>query len=711
MTTRPSALHPGAWPVRAGLHLVGSSSRTVTFRDGNEVVDTASGTATAKPDLGLYSYGEFGPVLARTLTDLVNGIVQFSHWEDTPLGVAAVYRFQVPKAESHYQVHFCCIVNREYVTGQFYNSRSGQINATQNVTREPFDATPAYHGSLSIDPTTGAIVRIAILAELKSTDPLERAATVVEYGRVSIGGQTFICPVRSFVLSLQPPPYTPGVFPQPPSTLLINESAFTDYHRLGSSSRMVADGSVPAGTAQPDQPASAESTASSEQPVGPGTPSTTQPAPPPAPAGQQLAHSTSPAAQPSPPPAPPAAPVVPEISTANATGLPDIADNPATTGYSLKVTSRLVDIGVVALDKKGRPVTDLTPADFEIYDNGRKQYIRSFAAPAASPQTEPLAPAPNADLTFSNRASDAPISSAPAAPAQPASAGTILLIDESHIAWSDLNNARGQMLKFLAKTPANAPVGLYTMNGLGFRVLLELTTDHAALDARLKAFLPSAQFVSEAQEEERQNRQTFEYIHNINDLNNVNGNHIDVPDDPAQPIDYELLTKGDNPAGAAFIVLAQVARHLSAIPGHKNLVWIDSDNVFADWEDQAVGIDKSPKSVQSVALHAEEAMNDAHAAVYPFDVSQVEGGAITADLQNSSVELSPAAQDNATTAASAGAKSSSSLPPPSYRPNQNGRIDAQVSQAAPSHPGFRPRRRRGHRRPHHPPCQRPRWRA
>ena len=40
------------------------------------------------------------------------------------------------------------------------------------------------------------------------------------------------------------------------------------------------------------------------------------------------------------------------------------------------------------------------------------------------------------------------------------------------------------MLKFLSKIPANAPVGLYTMNSLGFHVLFELTTDHAALEAQ-----------------------------------------------------------------------------------------------------------------------------------------------------------------------------------------------------------------------------------
>ena len=223
------------------------------------------------------------------------------------------------------------------------------------------------------------------------------------------------------------------------------------------------------------------------------------------------------------------------------------------------------------------------------------------------------------------------------------SAGTILLIDEGHIAWSDLNYARGQMLKFLSKIPANAPVGIYTMNSLGFHVLLELTRDHAALEARLKSYMPSAQSVTQAQEEERRNRQSFDVVHSVADLNSVNGNHGDVPDSE-QPVDPELLQMGSNPTRAAFIILAQVARHFAAIPGHKSLVWVSTDNALADWEDQAVATDKSPKMVESYARRAQEAMNDAHAAVYPFDVSQLEAGGVGADLQNSNVQLAPAAR-------------------------------------------------------------------
>ena len=684
----PFAPHPGDYPIRAGLHPVGTASQSVTFRDGKEVADTpAAADASAKPNLGLYSFGEFGPVLARTFTDLVNGKVQFSHWEQTPLGIAAVYKFEVPKGESHYQVHFCCTVDAVYAARQAIGRNnvgrrsSESNNPAEDVKLVPFDTTPAYHGYLSIDPNTGAVLRIAIEAELSSGDPIERAATVVDYGRVAIGGQDFICPTRSVAISLQQAPYAPNGHVQPPPTLSINESTFTDYHRLAATVRVIADGSQPAGT-EPNAPGNptADIPVLTATPTAPSQPVPAQPtaangsaaSPTTAPtglSGQQMATSAAP---PSPPP--PAQPVIPEISMATATGLPDVSSNP-NSGYSLKITSHLVDVGVIVYDKHGHPVTDLKREDFELYDDGHKQDIRFFTAAAGLPEP----PSQTAPATsFSNRATDA------AVPLPSVSAGTILLIDEGHIAWSDLNYARGQMLKFLSKIPADAPVGIYTMNSLGFHVLLEPTRDHAALEARLKSYMPSAQSVTQAQEEERRNRQSFDVVHSVADLNSVNGNHGDVPDSE-QPVDPELLQMGSNPTRAAFIILAQVARHLAAIPGHKSLVWVSTDNALADWEDQAVATDKSPKMVESYARRAQEAMNDAHAAVYPFDVSQLEAGGVGADLQNSNVQLAPAAMDNLSTAQAAGGGGSGSgsgngAGAPSNRQTGTGRINAAMSQ-------------------------------
>jgi VWFA-related protein len=698
-------LRPGEWPIRAGFHLVGTSARVVTVRDGQEVTDSVQDARSkAEGVMGLYSFGEFGPILVRTLADVGNGKLQFSHWETSPLGVAAVFRYAVPRHESHYQVHFCCLSETEIQGGGGTLRPAPNRPGASAPNRLPvedkgqraYDTTPAYRGTLTIDPASGAIVRMTIDADLDPDNPITRAATIVEYSRVAIGDQAFVCPVRSLAISSQQGGLSLNGEPHGPPIVSINETTFTHYRRLGSSARLIADGSVPPGGAAPGQAgasgqtgkewvagASLQSGAATppaapqqaEAPTGGGAPAD----PAKADSAQKSDETREVASsQPINPLPPPAEPVIPEMSTSAANGIPDIPSGPPSaqdSGYTLKITSRLVDVNVVASDKKGRPVTDLKPEDFEIYDDGRKQEIRSFAAPpSGQPQTAaaPATPEGSRPATFSNRAS-APATGAAEPPAED---GTILLLDESHIAWNDLNNARGQMIKFLAALPAGQRVGLYTMTGLGFRVLVEMSADHGAVAARLNAFLPTAQSINEAQEEERRNRQQFSTVHNVADLNSVNGNHTDVPD-AEQPVDPELLTMGSSPARSALIILAQVARHLASIPGHKNLVWVASDNVLADWQDQAVGIDKSPKAIDSFEARAREAMNDAHAAIYPFDVSQLEAGGVTADLQHANVQLSQAAAENAATAASAGAAGGGAT---SNRDTGMGRISAQMSQ-------------------------------
>ncbi|HET6207084.1 MAG TPA: VWA domain-containing protein [Terracidiphilus sp.] len=714
--------HAGEFAVRLGLHLVNTSTRQITFRDGKEVLDPAPAAAStasvsAKPsdELGLRSWGEFGPALTVVLADMAGHKTTFSHWEQTAGGLVAVFHYAVPREASHYAVTYSYFDVKTIGRTQFgYSGRARTAQQVANIPRakevETYHETPGYKGMIAIDPATGAVLRITIEAELSSGDPLLRAATMIEYGPVTIGDRQFICPVRSLAIS-----QIPGTLSgcgsggamtlngagdvtewQSPTracdhspVLLINQTRFADYHRLGSTSRILTDGAV-AETSAPGAvapaPDSGSSPSSAIAPPAPAAPAAAAP-----PAETQATAAAPPAlpasSAPAPPPAPPAEPVIPEISMTEANGVPDIPSNPsdassAAGAFSIKVTTRLVDVGVVAYDKKGHPVTDLKAEDLELYDNGRKQEIRYFspatipAPPPASVSTAPVAASPSPevtpDRTFSNRAPD-PVSVSAPSPA-PQSGATILLIDESHIAWSDMNYARSQMMKFLGTRAPSDRIGLYSMSGRGFRVLVEATTDHAVLAARLKSFTPTAQSVSDAQDEETRNRQQFNEVHNAADLNSVNGNHTEVPD-AAQPVDPQLLTMGGNPARASLIILAQVARHLSSIPGRKSLIWVSSDNVFADWQDQQVGIDKHPNDSKNYAVRAQEAMNDAHTAVYPFDVSQLEGGAITADIQHRNVELTQAASDNAATAASAGGPSQGG-----GRNMQPGRITAEMSQ-------------------------------
>src|SRR5262249_2031229 len=160
-----------------------------------------------------------------------------------------------------------------------------------------------------------------------------------------------------------------------------NETRFLDYHRLGSTVRILADAaSNGSGPVTPNASVATATSAEGNKPAEPDVPAQA------APAAASAATQTEPAVAaatppPAAPPPPPAEPAIPEVSMGAITALPDRptdAGADADGGFSIKVTSRLVDVGLVAYDKKGRPVTDLKPDDLEIYDNGHKQEIRSF---------------------------------------------------------------------------------------------------------------------------------------------------------------------------------------------------------------------------------------------------------------------------------------------------------------------------------------------
>jgi len=711
----PQVQRAGDWPVRAGLHPVGTTSRQIAFRDGKEVEDIgAQISAAAKKDseeIGLRSWGEFGPALMVVLADMAKHTVTFSHWEQTAMGLAAVYRYQVPREASHYAVSMS--YTGEPGVGRTQFGYGGQRRSPQEMADTPqsrearvYRETPAYHGTLAIDPVTGAVQRITIETELSKGNPLLKAASVVEYGGVVIGDRRFICPLRSLAISMEESWMAGTSGPKSARlnglgddtawqnattrsnspVLLINETRFVDYHRLGSTMRVITD-ATPNDAMDGGQTAAQENSDIALPPFSAkdakkdgapsqysddGSISSVAAASPHATAIEATATVSPTAAA-----AAPAAPANPEISMSAAAGVPDLPAAAAAqdSGFSLKVTTRLVDVGLVAYDKKGRPVTDLKAEDIEIYDNGHKQEIRFFSQPRTELQSANAMPAAAEaqGRSFSNRATDA--ASLVTAPVASTGNATILLIDEGHIAWSDMNNARNQMLKFLETLSPSESVGLYNMTGRGMHVLVEITNDHAALITSLKTFIPTAQSVSQAEDEETRNRQHIDEVRNVADLNSVNGNHLDVPDGE-QSVDPQLRTMGSNPARDSLIVLASVARHLAAIPGHKSVVWVSTDNVFADWQDQAVSNDRGPSGVDSYALRAQEAMNDAHAAVYPFDVSQIESAAVTADLRHGNVELTPSAAENAASATSASRTASAADTPKTA----GGRSTAEMSQ-------------------------------
>jgi hypothetical protein len=170
---------------------VGKHSVKVYYRDGGEV--TGSEKRLSK-DNGLTTRGEFGPILALAILDAAKGNLVWSRWGLGSAGLEAVYAYEVTAANSHYEV-------------------DGHISA--------------YKGEITVNPSSGAILRLVLKTDPDPKSRLLAADVAVDYGSVDIGGRTYICPLSSVALS------------QSSNVIWLNDVVFKGYHLFRGDSRIL----------------------------------------------------------------------------------------------------------------------------------------------------------------------------------------------------------------------------------------------------------------------------------------------------------------------------------------------------------------------------------------------------------------------------------------------------------------------------------------
>ena len=654
---------------RGGLFLIGTHSALISYRDGRETDDpsllaTSSPSdkrkhqsGTVDPVGGLTSWGEFGPILKVVLGDSIKGKLTWARWQQEDNKPVAVFRLAVDRSVSHYGVSYCCETSTETTAGAF-------VQTKHPITLRQI----GYHGLLEVDPESGTILRITIQADLRPEDLILQASMMLEYAPVKIADSLYSCPTHSVSSSVSLTQFESHGELHPAKRMLLNDVQFVDYHRFGSESTLITQWPAQAPTApgqtDPSSPsAPSESTPSAvaigrepvtkpEQPLAPAAPLAVS-------AAVSASSTTSPSAAPQ--------PSDQEVLVQALNGLPGFPTNAArppgseeqagqSAQYTLQSTTRSVDVSLIADDKHGTPIADLKQAEVNLFDNGRQQQLRQFyrVTPGTAATQVPSTASQTSD-TFTNTASTSE-------QLQDTPDLLILLLDESHLAYHDLNQARSQVLNFLKTTSATSRTALYAISERGFHVIQDVTQDHALVEKKLAAWVPDASAVAQAQALERRNRQQFDTVHSAKDLDSVNGNNIDEPE-TEKPLDPELSQMADNPLRYALEGMVALARHFAPVAGHKSIAWISGDTVLFDWQSSAAGTEKGSKQLEAAFLHTREALNEARISLYVLDASAIEGGGIDASIQNRNVELNPVDQNG-----------------PAPRNNTAGRTTAQMQQ-------------------------------
>ena len=233
-----------------------------------------------------------------------------------------------------------------------------------------------------------------------------------------------------------------------------------------------------------------------------------------------------PTAQEQPAQTPPPAQAPSAAQTPNVAPTPNPAQAPNATqpvsngtgGYTMRITSRLVVLDMVVVDKKGAVVKGLQRGDFSVVEAGEPQTILNFEEAGAH--------IPSPEININSTAALDRL--APNAPVD------IILLDEFNTRFEDMAFARYSLKKYLDKQPDKlvTPTMLIAVSLQHFTVLHDYTQNKEEILSALK-------------------------------------HHF-----AANPWQVNQGAWYGERYATAFITLRRVAQAVMGHPGHKNMIWI-----------------------------------------------------------------------------------------------------------------------------------------
>ena len=231
---------------------------------------------------------------------------------------------------------------------------------------------------------------------------------------------------------------------------------------------------------------------------------------------------------------------------------------------------RRVVVDVVVSDSNGRPVSGLSAGDFSIAEDGKPERVRSFDVHDFDSVSDAL-PKPPAFL---------PINTFVNVPSMPERGPLyVLLVDLLNMEVGDQPIAREQLMKFILSKPLGTRFAIFVLCD-GLYLIQGFTADRNRLA----------------------------------DVVDPKTSHSHLP---------RLFLNGDNyrPSISTPRVLMSIAKFLSGLPGHKNIIWISAAFPSAIMPSADPG--SEGRSISDEVKEATDMLARGQIAVYPVDVRGV----------------------------------------------------------------------------------------
>jgi VWFA-related protein len=308
---------------------------------------------------------------------------------------------------------------------------------------------------------------------------------------------------------------------------------------------------------------------------------------------------------------------------------------------TIRVNTQLVQVSVVVRDKSG-PVTGLTSEDFTVLDNGKPQRIDVFSASDSRnrKQTSPGAVPPGVASNIINAAGEVP------------NTATVILFDimntsndggrqtdtlgrqtnnfptlgattNNLTAINDQKDAIKQLVSYLRTIREGDRVALFVL-GYQLHVIQDFTGDPNVLlraAERLEALDQAGIEVS--------SQAQLATLLEPPPISNSDGSvtYVGTPGFADSMVVLSAITRAVSTADA----FEAIARHMSGLPGRKNLVWMSAGFPFKPVVSvrklgiQAQAPVETPDDFSSQLTRASKALNDANVAIYPVDYQGLAG--------------------------------------------------------------------------------------